>query len=180
MDSAPHSVRMPAAYDGATGDVKQRQRVLTMSGMTKYSVISWRAKNNGSMKTAQTQIDMMTQGRGITMAKKKSDVQAQGVELIDLVIERVKADPKCISGFCGDRPLPDPKPLAPEVIAQMTFPSGRPLPPSLKRWLAFDAGWLPDLGWFSSRLATGTTCLHAAPHRRDRDRRVRRAVGRDV
>jgi hypothetical protein len=83
------------------------------------------------------------------MARKKSDVQAQSVELIDLVIEQVKADPKCISGFCDDRPLPDPKPLAPEVIARLTFPSGRPLPPSLKRWLAFDASWLSDLGWFS-------------------------------
>jgi hypothetical protein len=83
------------------------------------------------------------------MAKKKSDVQAQGIELIDLVIERVKADPKCISGFCGDRPLPDPKPLAPEVVERLTFPSGRSLPPSLKRWLAFDASWLADLGWFS-------------------------------
>jgi len=83
------------------------------------------------------------------MAKKKSDVQAQSVELIDLVIERVKADPKCISGFCGDRPLPEPKPLAQEVIARLTFPSGRQAPPSLKRWLAFDAGWLADLGWFS-------------------------------
>jgi hypothetical protein len=84
------------------------------------------------------------------MAKKKMDVQAQGVELIDLVIERVRADPKCISGFGGDRPLPDPKPLAPEVVARLTFPSGKPLPPSLARWLAFDAGWLADLGWFSS------------------------------
>jgi len=84
------------------------------------------------------------------MAKKRvSDVQTQGVELIDLVIERVQADPKCISGFCGDHPLPNPKPLAPEVISQMTFSSGRPLPPSLKRWLAFDASWLADLGWFS-------------------------------
>jgi hypothetical protein len=84
------------------------------------------------------------------MAKKKSDVQAQGVELIDLVIARAQADPTCISGFCGDRPLPDPKPLPPEVIARLTFPSGRPLPPSLARWLAFDASWLEDLGWFSS------------------------------
>jgi hypothetical protein len=91
----------------------------------------------------------MTQQRRITMAKIKSDVRAQGVELIDLVIERVKADPTCISGFCGDRPLPHPTPLAPEVIERLTFPSRRPLPPSLRRWLAFDASWLADLGWFS-------------------------------
>jgi len=83
------------------------------------------------------------------MAKKKMDVQAQGVELIDLVIEQVRADPTCISGFCGDRPLPDPKPLAPEVIARLTFPSGRSLSPSLRRWLTFDASWLADLGWFT-------------------------------
>ena len=74
----------------------------------------------------------------------------QGVELIDLVIERVREDPYCIAGFCGDHPLPQPRPLAPEVIERLTFPSGRLLPPSLKRWLAFDAGWLESFGWFSS------------------------------
>jgi len=74
----------------------------------------------------------------------------QGADLIDLVIARVREDPHCISGFCGDHPLPHPQPLAPEVIAQLAFPSGKPLPPSLKRWLAFDAGWLERFGWFSS------------------------------
>lgn len=74
----------------------------------------------------------------------------QGADLIDLVIERVREDPYCISGFCGDHPLPQPRPLSPEVIERLTFPGGRPLPPSLKRWLAFDAGWLESFGWFSS------------------------------
>lgn len=77
-------------------------------------------------------------------------VTAQGAELIALVIDRVRDDPHCISGFCGDHPLPHPRPLAPEMIAQLTFPSGKPLPPSLKRWLTFDAGWLEGFGWFSS------------------------------
>jgi hypothetical protein len=83
---------------------------------------------------------------------KKADVslKAQGVELIDMVIERVKADPYSISGFCSDRPLTEAKPLSAEVIERLTFPSGKPLPPSIKRWLAFDASWLQDLGWFSS------------------------------
>lgn len=80
---------------------------------------------------------------------KNKDIQAQGVDLIDRVIARAQADPTCISGFCGDRPLPEPRPLAPNTLARLMFPSGRPLSPSLKRWLAFDASWLADLGWFS-------------------------------
>src|SRR5262249_3267130 len=75
---------------------------------------------------------------------------AQGVELIDLAIERVRMNPRAISGFCGDRPLPNPQPLAPDLLQHLTFPSGKPLPPSLMRWLAFDASWLADLGWFPS------------------------------
>jgi hypothetical protein len=77
-------------------------------------------------------------------------IEAQGVELIDLVIERVRADPYCISGFCRDRPLKEAHPIGPEVLEHLTFPSGKPLPPSLKRWLAFDASWLEELGWFAS------------------------------
>ena len=85
------------------------------------------------------------------MARGKSErVRAQGVELIELVIARVLKEPHCISGFCGDRPLPDPRPIPDDVLAQLTFPSGRPLPPSLRRWLAFDASWLLDLRWFSA------------------------------
>lgn len=83
-------------------------------------------------------------------SKRGRHLTAQGVDLIELVIERVCENPHCISGFCGDHPLRRPRPLAPEVVAGLTFPSGKPLPPSLRRWLAFDAGWLMDFGWFSS------------------------------
>jgi hypothetical protein len=72
------------------------------------------------------------------------------VELIDLVIERVRTDPYCIAGWCGDHPLQEARPIPSEVLDQLTFPSGKPLPPSLKRWLAFDASWLEELGWFAS------------------------------
>ncbi len=82
--------------------------------------------------------------------KRAQRVEAQGVELIDLVIERVRADPACISGFCGDRPLEEPRPMSADALERLTFPSGKPLPPSLKRWLAFDESWLQELGWFSS------------------------------
>ncbi len=72
------------------------------------------------------------------MAKKRSasKITAQGVELIDLVIDRVRADPTSIAGFCGDRPLQAPEPLDAATLDQLAFPSGRPLPPSLQRWLA--------------------------------------------
>src|SRR5579863_3389179 len=85
------------------------------------------------------------------MAKKRraTTPTEQGVALIDLVIERVRADPASIAGFCGDRPLQGPTPLDAATLERLTFPSGRPLPPSLRRWLAFDASWLRDLGWFA-------------------------------
>jgi hypothetical protein len=72
----------------------------------------------------------------------------QGVELIEQVIERVKA--AADRSFGGNRPLVAPHGLPAEVIARLTFPSGKPLPPSLKRWLAFDTNWLRKLSWFSS------------------------------
>jgi len=84
------------------------------------------------------------------VAKKGDSPTAQGVELIDLVIARVRADPTSIAGFCGDHPLEVARPLPPDILEHLTFPSGKPLPPSLKRWLAFDASWLEGFGWFSS------------------------------
>lgn len=74
----------------------------------------------------------------------------QGVALIDLVIACVREDPACISGFCGERPLHQPHPIPPDALDKLAFPGGKPLSPSLKRWLAFDASWLYDLGWFAA------------------------------
>lgn len=34
------------------------------------------------------------------------------------------------------------RPLSAKVLGQLTFSNGGPLPPSLRRWLGFDAGWL--------------------------------------
>jgi hypothetical protein len=62
----------------------------------------------------------------------------------------VRHNPRPLAGFCGDYPLVAPRPLAPEVLVGLTFPSGKPLPLSLTRWLAFDASWLQSLGWFAS------------------------------
>ena len=76
----------------------------------------------------------------------------QGVELIEQVIAVVSKDPHAIAGFCDDYPLQSPTPLPAELLATLTFPSGKALPPSLKRWLAFDASWLSNFGWFDANL----------------------------
>jgi len=41
-------------------------------------------------------------------------------------------------------------PMSGELLAAATFPSGRALPPSLRRWLAFDTGMLRKYGWLDS------------------------------
>jgi hypothetical protein len=91
---------------------------------------------------------------------KSSRPTIDGVDLIEEVIAVVRKDPTALSGFCGDHPLQNPTPLPEEVLCALTFPSGKPLPPSLKRWLAFDSSWLAEFGWFN---ASG----HFTPRRLD-------------
>ncbi|MEV0415105.1 hypothetical protein AB0I68_30995 [Streptomyces sp. NPDC050448] len=68
-----------------------------------------------------------------------------GAALIDQVIERVRQE-----GWpTADAPdITEPVPLAPEVIDRLRLPGRRALPPSLRRWLAFDSSWLADVGWY--------------------------------
>jgi hypothetical protein len=73
----------------------------------------------------------------------------QGVALVDLVIERVRNDPYSIT-VLRQYPLLAPKALAPEAIAALALPSGKPLPPSVLRWLAFDASWLAQFNWLTT------------------------------
>ncbi|MEU6863560.1 hypothetical protein ABZ924_09840 [Streptomyces sp. NPDC046876] len=72
-----------------------------------------------------------------------------GEALVDRVIERVRQE-----GWpTSEAPdVTDPVPLAPEVIDRLRLPGGRPLPPSLRRWLAFDSSWLADAGWYEDPL----------------------------
>ncbi len=39
--------------------------------------------------------------------------------------------------------------MAEDVLARAAFPSGRPLPPSLRAWLAYDTSLLVRHGWFT-------------------------------
>lgn len=74
----------------------------------------------------------------------------QGAALIDHITAIIRTDPARVSGFYGADAFRHPRPLIASALATLTFPGGRPLAPSLKRWLAFDASWLRCLGWFSS------------------------------
>ncbi|WP_371502007.1 hypothetical protein OG871_33705 [Kitasatospora sp. NBC_00374] len=73
------------------------------------------------------------------------DANLHGAALVDLVVATVRQD-----GWAScDAPMPDrPVPLPAEVLDKLRLPGGRPLPPSLRRWLAFDASWLAGLGWY--------------------------------
>jgi hypothetical protein len=79
-----------------------------------------------------------------------SDLTEQGIALVDLVIDRVRLDPYSIT-VLRQYPLLAPAPLAPQAIAALALPSGKSLPPSLLRWLAFDATWLAQFGWLTTR-----------------------------
>jgi hypothetical protein len=52
-------------------------------------------------------------------------------ELVQSVIDECQRHPEKLGAA--------PTPIAPEVLEKLTFPDGKPLPPSLKQWLAFDA-----------------------------------------
>jgi hypothetical protein len=65
----------------------------------------------------------------------REPIRLRGVALVDAVIERVRRGD-------GDIKVALPDPVPPQALDALTFPGGVPLPPSLRRWLAFDASWL--------------------------------------
>lgn len=79
-----------------------------------------------------------------------------GVPLTERVLESVRRDP-------GASALPSllpyvnvpwvadgvARPLAEEALAEAVFPSGRPLSPSLRAWLAYDTSLLERHHWFA-------------------------------
>ena len=70
-----------------------------------------------------------------------------GVPLIERVIESVERIG--LEGPDGAPRLVKPVPLPEQAIRELRMPGGRLLPPSLRRWLAFDAWWLSRIGWFA-------------------------------
>jgi hypothetical protein len=64
----------------------------------------------------------------------------RGVKLVERVIATVEKDGGTLGG-CGI-PTRKATPVPASALDGLTFPSGAPLPPSLARWLAYDALWL--------------------------------------
>ncbi|MGK8523975.1 hypothetical protein ACRS6B_21575 [Nocardia asteroides] len=83
--------------------------------------------------------------------------QAQhGAALTRRVIESVRRDPdRSMSeplAWVGHIPWVEgePRPMPGDAAAEAAFPSGRPLSPSLREWLAFDVGLFERYGWFTA------------------------------
>ncbi|KUF15119.1 hypothetical protein [Streptomyces silvensis] len=77
---------------------------------------------------------------------------AHGVALTERVIASVEADPSRLildyAPWAGPWVSEAAEPVPAGVLDAAVFPSGRPLPPSLRRWLAYDGDMLRRFDWF--------------------------------
>lgn len=90
-------------------------------------------------------------------AENQTTTEWHGEPLVERVVAAVEADPgrrvveydpsagPWVDGLAAGVPS--------QTLASAVFPSGRPLAPSLRRWLAFDAGLLSRYGWFGADFA---------------------------
>jgi hypothetical protein len=72
-----------------------------------------------------------------------------GADLVDLAIAAMRADPRRL--VVGGKPwlTTRARPMAADAVAG-ELPSGRALPPSVRRWLEFDTTLLTRWGWLTS------------------------------
>lgn len=77
---------------------------------------------------------------------KTAKVPVQGppstAQLLEERIRAIEAAGGAAHGFDGAR-YADPHPLSAAAIQKLSLPNKKKLPASLRRWLAFDASWLP-------------------------------------
>ncbi|MFK3983797.1 hypothetical protein ACI2K4_25885 [Micromonospora sp. NPDC050397] len=82
-----------------------------------------------------------------------SGAPEHGVPLVERVIASISAAPARpvlnYAPWAGTWLDGPPTPVPDDVLATMAFPSGRPLPPGLRRWLAYDTSLLTRFGWFT-------------------------------
>jgi len=90
-----------------------------------------------------------------------ADPAHHGAALVERVIAALYANPRRLLGYGPllDEPLltGPPQPMAAAALAAVTLPSGRALPPSVRRWLEFDTAMLARSGWLASSRATRLT-----------------------
>lgn len=65
----------------------------------------------------------------------REPLSLRGAALVDQVIEHIRLGKSLIK-------IPQPRPIAKEILDGLQIADGVPLPPSLRRFLAFDASWL--------------------------------------
>jgi hypothetical protein len=84
-----------------------------------------------------------------------------GAALVERVITALRADPRRLLAHepLLSEPLltGPPQPMPAQALAAVTLPSGRALPPSVRRWLAFDTAMLARSGWLASSRAPRLT-----------------------
>ena len=75
---------------------------------------------------------------------------AHGAGLVERVIAAIHAEPARL--IVDDEPwlTAPPRPMPAEALAAAALPSGRALPPSVRRWLAFDSSLLARWSWLTS------------------------------
>jgi hypothetical protein len=87
------------------------------------------------------------------MSNETSGDGSHGVALTVRVIETVRRDPGASALEYQQVPWVAggiPTPVDEARLAGLAFPSGRPLSPSLRTWLAFDSTLLERYGWFDA------------------------------
>lgn len=84
-----------------------------------------------------------------------------GAGLVERVIAALYARPRLLLDYAPllDEPLLSgpPQPMPTRVLDAVALPSGRPMPPSVRRWLEFDTAMLAKSGWLASSRASRLT-----------------------
>ncbi|MFJ9432404.1 hypothetical protein ACIRQY_22470 [Streptomyces sp. NPDC101490] len=81
------------------------------------------------------------------------EAAVHGVAWVERVLEKVRRDPGGSALEYRDVPWVTDgvaSPLPPARLADLCFPSGRPLSPSLRAWLAYDISLFERHDWFAS------------------------------
>jgi hypothetical protein len=90
-----------------------------------------------------------------------ADSADHGASLVERAIAALYASPRLLLDHepLLDEPLltGPPQPMSAGALAALTLPSGRALPPSVRRWLEFDTAVLARSGWLASSRASRLT-----------------------